>query len=203
MTFNRAAAAKGGDLKRAADLLRTTGTTAKGKMLRGLEIRRKEEAELLEHGDYTIGTNVVYADPMADGMLVRGERGAPVYDLQAKLAALGFYTGTVDGNYGYGTEAAVMAFQRSKGLKADGWAGPKTLDALDAPVEPPKLQPAPPLPDIDKYPEPPVAPLPIDTPDNYEKPVNEARKGSIIGWAVTAALFVAIVAAFALFTDFI
>lgn len=179
-----AAAAKGGDIKRAADLLRTTGTTAKGKKLRGLEIRRKEEAELLEHGDYTIGTNVVYADPMTDGILVRGERGSPVYDLQAKLAALGFYTGTLDGNFGYGTEAAVMAFQRSKRLKADGWAGPKTLDALDAPIAPPKLQSAPPPDDIDHYPE---EPLPQTPAESTARVLPKALIGFVIIAALTAA----------------
>lgn len=141
-----AQAAKSGDIRLAAKLLLTTGTTAKGKKLRGLVIRRQEEAELLEHGDYDIGTNIVYADPLADGVLKRGERGAPVADLQMALKDRGFYTGKIDGNFGFGTEAAVIEFQRSKGLTADGWAGPKTLDALKGvkrAAEPLKPAPAP------------------------------------------------------------
>jgi peptidoglycan hydrolase-like protein with peptidoglycan-binding domain len=36
------------------------------------------------------------------------------------------------GNFGPKTEAAVRAFQRSKGLVPDGIVGPKTWAALDA-----------------------------------------------------------------------
>jgi len=83
LNWKWAAALKRGDVTEAAKLLRTTGTTAKGKKLRGLENRRKEEAELIALGDYTVGK--VYADPLADGVLPRGERGQPVIDLQAAL----------------------------------------------------------------------------------------------------------------------
>lgn len=139
-----AAAVKAGNLNEAATRLRNTGTTARGKKLRGLVIRRKEEAELLAHGDYEIGVGKVYAEPMDDGVLVRGERGAPVIDLQKRLKALGHYAGAVDGIFGHGTEAAVMAFQRAHGMRADGYAGPKTLDALaDKPAQPPESAPAP------------------------------------------------------------
>lgn len=136
-----AAAVKRGDLKGAATRLRTTGTTARGVKLRGLVVRRQEEAELLEHGDYAIGSAAVAPaadDPMADGVLVKGERGAAVTELQKALAAKGFYTGLIDDLFGFGTEAAVMAFQRAKGLKADGFAGEKTLAALygKAPASP-------------------------------------------------------------------
>jgi len=136
LNWKWAAALKAGDFTEAARLLRTTGTTARGKKLPGLVSRRKEEAELIALGDYTVGK--VYADPMADGVLRRGERGEPVMDLQKALAARGFYKGAVDGIFGYGTEEAVLAFQREAGLTVDGWAGPATLKALandDAPDE--------------------------------------------------------------------
>lgn len=135
-----AASAKAGDFKDAAARLRNTGTTAKGKTLRGLVTRRKEEAELLELGDYTMGT--AEHDPMGDGILTRGERGAPVAELQTALAVLGHYTGKVDGIFGYGTEAAVLSYQRASGLVADGWAGPSTLAAIEAATAP-KPAPAP------------------------------------------------------------
>lgn len=141
-----AAAAKAGNLPEAAKLLKTTGTTAKGVKLRGLVIRRQDEAELLEHGDYSIGSTPASSDPMADGMLVRGERGPAVTDLQERLKALGYYDGELDEIFGYGTEAAVVAFQRANGLKDDGWAGAETLKALapsQKPVEPPKPIPQP------------------------------------------------------------
>lgn len=123
-----AAAVKAGDLKDGASRLRTTGTTANGKVLKGLVTRRREEAELLETGDYAIGTAV--NDPLADGVLVRGERGAPVAELQTALAVLGHYSGKVDGIFGYGTEASVLAFQRAAWLNPDGAAGPATLAAI-------------------------------------------------------------------------
>ncbi len=72
---------------------------------------------------------------MADGVLMRRERGAEVLELQRKLKTRGLYDGVLDGIFGYGTESAVLAFQRSAGLVADGIAGPKTLGVLEsAPV---------------------------------------------------------------------
>ena len=58
--------------------------------------------------------------------------GDAVRALQKRLKALGYYSGTVDGDYGSGTIAAVTAFQQAKGLNADGIAGTKTLNALYA-----------------------------------------------------------------------
>lgn len=56
-----------------------------------------------------------------------GSRGEEVRQIQKKLKSLGYYTGAVDGIYGTGTKNAVIAFQKSCGLTADGIAGPKTL----------------------------------------------------------------------------
>lgn len=142
-----AQAMKAGDYRKAAELLRTTATTAQGRPLRGLVLRRKEEAELLEHGDYLIGDRApapIYKDPLADGMLVKGERGQPVADLQKALADLGLYKGKVDGIFGFGTEAAVLAFQRSRGLAADGHVGPQTFKELKGDGHPVTLPPLPP-----------------------------------------------------------
>ena len=59
-----------------------------------------------------------------------GSQGAEVERLQQKLKEKGFSPGNVDGDFGLGTEAALIAFQRSAGLLADGVAGPRTLAAL-------------------------------------------------------------------------
>lgn len=59
-----------------------------------------------------------------------GDTGAQVKLLQGALKTLGDYGGTVDGDYGPATQAAVQKFQRFAGLAADGVAGPKTLSAL-------------------------------------------------------------------------
>lgn len=63
-------------------------------------------------------------------ILKQGSSGPAVKDLQQKLKDLGFNPKGVDGKFGPGTLAAVIAFQKSKGLKADGLAGPNTLNAL-------------------------------------------------------------------------
>lgn len=63
-------------------------------------------------------------------ILKQGSSGPDVQDLQQKLKDLGFDPNGVDGNFGPGTKAAVIAFQQSKGLQADGIAGPATLAAL-------------------------------------------------------------------------
>ncbi|WP_439581339.1 peptidoglycan-binding protein [Dyadobacter bucti] len=62
--------------------------------------------------------------------------GADVVRLQEKLKSLGFNPGSIDGDFGPGTQAAVVAFQRSEGLLADGIAGLKTLKALGLEPEP-------------------------------------------------------------------
>src|SRR5438094_1673636 len=65
-------------------------------------------------------------------VLKQGSSGPDVKDLQQELKELGFDPNGVDGNFGPGTRAAVVAFQQSKGLQADGIAGPATLAALQA-----------------------------------------------------------------------
>lgn len=59
-----------------------------------------------------------------------GSRGEEVRKIQQRLSELGLYNGSVDGIYGSGTEKAVRAFQKQKGLTVDGIAGPATLKAL-------------------------------------------------------------------------
>jgi len=63
-------------------------------------------------------------------VLRQGSSGPDVTNLQQKLKDLGFDPNGVDGNFGPGTRDAVIAFQQSKGLQADGIAGPQTLAAL-------------------------------------------------------------------------
>ena len=62
--------------------------------------------------------------------LKRGSNGADVILLQDKLRSRGFNPGPSDGDYGEATEAAVVNFQRSEGLLADGIVGPNTATAL-------------------------------------------------------------------------
>ena len=59
-----------------------------------------------------------------------GSSGAVVMQIQTKLKSWGYYTGTVDGIYGSGTERAERAFQQKNGLTVDGKAGDQTLAAM-------------------------------------------------------------------------
>ena len=63
-------------------------------------------------------------------VLREGSAGSEVAKLQAQLQELGFNPGPIDGRFGPATEAAVLAFQKSAGLLADGIAGPRTQGAL-------------------------------------------------------------------------
>jgi peptidoglycan hydrolase-like protein with peptidoglycan-binding domain len=64
-------------------------------------------------------------------VLKQGSTGPDVTSLQIRLKQLGFDPNGVDGNFGPGTKAALIAFQKSQGLQADGIAGPQTMSALE------------------------------------------------------------------------
>ncbi len=59
-----------------------------------------------------------------------GSTGETVSRLQATLKLLGFYQGSVDGDYSQLTEQAVISFQTAVNLTADGITGPATWSAL-------------------------------------------------------------------------
>jgi hypothetical protein len=59
-----------------------------------------------------------------------GSRGSEVRQIQEKLKAKGLYQGALDGDYGGGTQSAVMRFQRANSLEVDGAVGPATWSAL-------------------------------------------------------------------------
>jgi peptidoglycan L-alanyl-D-glutamate endopeptidase CwlK len=72
--------------------------------------------------------------------------GGDVTALQTRLQARGFPPGAIDGDFGPGTEAAVIAFQRSEGLVPDGVVGPQTAQALGFASA--DLPPAPGMPNV-------------------------------------------------------
>jgi lysozyme len=183
-----AKAVKEGELEEAAQRLRQTGTTAKGKLLTGLVRRRREEAELLLNGDYSIGDATQETDPMSDGILRRGERGNAVAELQRKLVERKHYTGRIDGIFGYGTEAAVTEFQRANRLTVDGVAGPETLKALGyKPASSPARPEKPPA----------SVPTPGNTlPPRVDEPAGQPARVGIVGLIVLGLIIVAAVAAY-------
>ncbi|MEW6734458.1 MAG: SafA/ExsA family spore coat assembly protein [Acidobacteriota bacterium] len=77
--------------------------------------------------------------PSASTILREGSRGSAVRQLQDALRAKGFNPGPSDGVFGSRTEAALKAFQSSRGIPADGVYGPQTRAAFsrgaNAPVD--------------------------------------------------------------------
>ena len=69
-----------------------------------------------------------------DEYLRKGARGGDIISLQQDLAKLGYPSREAplhaDGKFGALTDDALRKFQRDHGLKPDGIAGPKTMDAL-------------------------------------------------------------------------
>lgn len=63
-----------------------------------------------------------------------GSTGTTVREIQTRLKNWGYYSGRVDGIYGYLTYKAVRSFQSKNGLKIDGIAGSGTLHALGLPT---------------------------------------------------------------------
>lgn len=107
----------------------------------------------LEKGPAPNATGGRTRDPMADGVLKKGEEGPAVQRLQEALNAAGIRDAEgkplpTTGYFGDKTEAAVIKFQQQKGLEDDGKAGNLTLTALglrppapspvtDSPAQPP------------------------------------------------------------------
>jgi N-acetylmuramoyl-L-alanine amidase len=61
----------------------------------------------------------------------QGDRGEPVHDIQERLSALGYpIDPDPDAVFGVGTERAVIGFQQSRSIAADGIVGPETWRTL-------------------------------------------------------------------------
>lgn len=68
-------------------------------------------------------------------VLLVGSRGSNVKTLQQNLTKLGYNTKGTDGIFGENTKKAVIAFQKAKGLTADGIAGTNTHNAINAAIK--------------------------------------------------------------------
>jgi hypothetical protein len=80
--------------------------------------------------DIAIGFYNALADKAKPRFLRYGSSGLDVTQLQEQLARLQLYSKPIDGQFGDGTRAAVIAFQKAHGLIADGIAGELTLARL-------------------------------------------------------------------------
>ena len=68
--------------------------------------------------------------PTPEPVLRTGSRGDDVKTLQGRLHDLGYYADEIDGQFGAGTKAAVIDFQKANGLEADGIVGEETRELL-------------------------------------------------------------------------
>lgn len=84
------------------------------------------------HPPYNRGDGKTSGGGSSRSWLQKGDKGQAVKDLQTKLIALGYPCGRsgADGVFGNGTRNAVVAFQRKRGLSADGIVGKNTWRKL-------------------------------------------------------------------------
>lgn len=68
--------------------------------------------------------------PAIPAAMQSGSSGIDAVRLQRRLSGLEYYYGTLDGEYGNGTEEAVRAFQTQNGLEQSGIAGADTMALL-------------------------------------------------------------------------
>jgi peptidoglycan hydrolase-like protein with peptidoglycan-binding domain len=92
-------------------------------------------AESTQQGNMARKPNVMNKPKSAakrstSNVLTVGSTGQAVKTAQSSLKRQGFYKGSVNGVFDRKTRAAVIQFQKSKGLRADGIIGQRTLAAL-------------------------------------------------------------------------
>ncbi|MGX9133814.1 spore cortex-lytic enzyme [Rummeliibacillus sp. JY-2-4R] len=71
-----------------------------------------------------------HSNAFSNQEIARGAFGDDVIELQSRLQYIGFYNGTIDGKFGYGTYWALRNFQDQYGLPVDGVAGSTTKQKL-------------------------------------------------------------------------
>lgn len=80
----------------------------------------------------TVGTEPQQAEGRVKivGPTKEGMKGIQVQGLQTMLKGYGYYSASIDGDFGPKTLASVKAFQKSEGLAVDGIVGEKTWSRL-------------------------------------------------------------------------
>lgn len=90
--------------------------------------------------------------PTPEPVIRSGASGETVVKLQTRLKELGYYTGSLDGQFGPGTRTAVTLFQQQNSLQPDGIVGAETREVLYSAAAKPAVTPAPtatPAPTVD------------------------------------------------------
>ena len=80
---------------------------------------------------FLVITPVAMAAQIGDRILMEGDTGNDVAQLQYLLNSNGFLLGYEDGIFGYMTRDALIRFQKEKRITVDGIAGPETFRALN------------------------------------------------------------------------
>ncbi|MBD7945172.1 spore cortex-lytic enzyme [Psychrobacillus sp. AK 1817] len=79
---------------------------------------------------YMLLTKEQTTQAFSEQIVQRGAYGDDVIELQARLQYIGYYTGEIDGKFGYGTYWALRNFQEKYGLPVDGMLGESTKSKL-------------------------------------------------------------------------
>jgi hypothetical protein len=87
---------------------------------------------LMSRGDANAAVSPLPSTFAPRPTLRQGSKGNDVVFLQQRLKALGFFNGTIDGDFGPITKTAVIAFQKKSNLAPDGVVGPKSWAILQA-----------------------------------------------------------------------
>lgn len=90
-----------------------------------------EMAALLKESNTSTGGTVNTGGSTSSTLIKEGQKGDKVTQLQQQLKIIGYDPGTVDGDFGPKTKAAVVAFQTAMGVEADGIVGPITREAIN------------------------------------------------------------------------
>jgi N-acetylmuramoyl-L-alanine amidase len=88
---------------------------------------------VLSYNDFFTDTG--YRGSAGSILIKYGAKGEQVKTVQSKLKKWGYYTGSIDGIYGWDTRGGVIKFQKKNGLTADGMVGDETAKALGMPAE--------------------------------------------------------------------
>lgn len=82
-----------------------------------------------------LSISITSSDPneshaFSERILQKGATGEDVIELQSRLQYIGYYEGSIDGVFGWGTYWALRNFQQEFGLTVDGLAGSTTKQKL-------------------------------------------------------------------------
>lgn len=97
-------------------------------------VRKMQERNSIS-ADGTVGmqsVNLLYSDEIKANLIGLGEKSDLVKKYQQRLIDLGYLRDEADGNFGYGTQKAVMEFQSRNDQIVDGFLGPDTRISMDS-----------------------------------------------------------------------